>query len=280
MRLDRIAEIVFVVLALAPLPALAQDATEEGRHQFELAMSAYEDGRFEDSLAHFERAYALTSAPELLFNIATVYDRLRSDREALDAYQRYLAARPDGSDRLNIERRIEALRLAIERDEAAPAPESVSLATTESIDVTPEATPEDGGSEDVAPTSAADSDALSDAGSTEASTTPDVPPLSTGPDPAAWVVLGSGIALTIAGIVTLAVAQLDAGAVGGGTYWPDIRSAYDRGPVEATVGSLLLGAGLVAAACGIAWVVLDMGAPASDTRIAISPFGLELRTEF
>ena len=40
---------------------------------------AYANGEFEAALANFRRAYELTGSPDLLYNIATVSDRMRHD---------------------------------------------------------------------------------------------------------------------------------------------------------------------------------------------------------
>ncbi|MCZ7680927.1 MAG: hypothetical protein M5U28_19950 [Sandaracinaceae bacterium] len=115
------------VLALTPSAALAQDEVTQARAAFDSAIEAYEEGRFEDALRGFERAYDLTGAPALLYNIATTHDRLRNDREALEAYERYLeASELTDEERGNIGRRIDVLRRAIERDEQAPTLEEES----------------------------------------------------------------------------------------------------------------------------------------------------------
>ena len=66
---------------------------------FELGTRAYADGEFESALESFRRAYELTGSPDLLYNIATVSDRMRRDEEALQAYEGYLEARPKSADR-------------------------------------------------------------------------------------------------------------------------------------------------------------------------------------
>jgi tetratricopeptide (TPR) repeat protein len=82
------------------------DADEEARRLFLAGEEAYDGGRYEEALASFSRAYALSGRPGLLFNIGSVSERLRRDREALRSYQAYLQAEPEAANREFVERRI------------------------------------------------------------------------------------------------------------------------------------------------------------------------------
>lgn len=122
---------VFVVaLALAPATVVSAQATDdelaeaEARALFNAAVAAYDAGRYEDALDSFERAYQRSSRAALLYNMGQCYDRLRRDQEAVDAFERYLAAMPDAENRSQVEARIRALREGIARrnnPELAPA---------------------------------------------------------------------------------------------------------------------------------------------------------------
>lgn len=103
--------------------ASAQDAQriEEARQSFERGHAAYEAGRFEEALEHFQHSFELTEEPTLLYNIASVYDRLRRDREALDAYRRFLELRPDTPDREQVLARIEVLERTLATAAEPPA---------------------------------------------------------------------------------------------------------------------------------------------------------------
>jgi tetratricopeptide (TPR) repeat protein len=81
---------------------------------FAVGTEAYANGEFTTALTSFRRAYELTGSPDLLYNIATVSDRMRRDEEALEAYEGYLEARPKSSDREHVASRIDVLRAAIE----------------------------------------------------------------------------------------------------------------------------------------------------------------------
>lgn len=99
----------------------ATSGDDEARALFELGRTEYASGRYDDALAHFERAYALSGRPELLYNMAQCFDRLRRDEDAIDALERYLAALPEASNRPEVEARLEALRAAVRDREWAAA---------------------------------------------------------------------------------------------------------------------------------------------------------------
>ncbi len=92
---------------------------------FEAAMAAFDDGRFEDAYEYFERSYALSGRPQLLFNLASTSERLRRDAEAVGYYERYLAAIPDAENRRFVEGRIAFLREAIARSAVESPPPQV-----------------------------------------------------------------------------------------------------------------------------------------------------------
>ncbi len=225
---------------LAGATALAQDAsTDEARGAFAAGQAAYTAGRFAEALGYFERAYELTREPDLLYNIATVHDRLRHDAQALDAYRRYLEARPDAEDRANIEARVRVLEEAVARETAAPAPEAQ-----------PEPAPEPEPEPEPRPAGRA-----SDAG------------------PGPWIVAIAGGALLAGGVALLVATQLDLDAVASGTRWADIQGAYDRVPILSATGWSLLGVGAAALAGGLIWAALGGG----STEVALGPGGVVVR---
>ena len=106
------------VAGVCARPASAQDAPSQGaddeaRSLFHAGESAFAEGRYEVALEHFQAAYDLSPRPELLFNIGNTADRLRREQDALDAYRRYLEARPDAENRAQVEARIEIIENAI-----------------------------------------------------------------------------------------------------------------------------------------------------------------------
>ncbi len=106
----------------APLPEAMQPEAE-AKALFQAGAAALGDGRYQAALEHFSRSYELSERPELLYNIGVAHDRLRHDREALEAFEGYLAARPDAANRSDVEARMTVLRRALEASvAAAPAP--------------------------------------------------------------------------------------------------------------------------------------------------------------
>jgi len=109
---------------VATAPAAAQEHREsrgetEARRVFEAGELAFSDGRYGDALGYFKRAHELSARPALLFNIALCADRMRDDDAAIDAYERYIAEVPLASNRREVDDRLEALRGARARREAA-----------------------------------------------------------------------------------------------------------------------------------------------------------------
>ncbi len=104
--------VIMAALGLAvaqPVAAQPTSRDAEARLMFEAGARAYEAGDYEAALRRYEEAYELSGRPALLFNIGTAHERLRHDREALEAYQRFLEEVPDASNRSFVEGRIELL---------------------------------------------------------------------------------------------------------------------------------------------------------------------------
>lgn len=107
------------------VPAPVESAGDaEARALFLRGEAAYDAGRYEEALADFARAHELSGRPGLLFNIASVSERLRHDEEALRSYEAYLAAMPDAPNREFVASRIAFLEEQMARAQpAAPEPE-------------------------------------------------------------------------------------------------------------------------------------------------------------
>lgn len=106
---------VMVVLGGAPA-ALAQDASALR----DRGTAALREGRFADALSIFREAAQAGTDPSAWLAVGDAADRLRDDAAALEAYERYLAARPEASDRVEIVARIDVLRAVLARQ--APPP--------------------------------------------------------------------------------------------------------------------------------------------------------------
>lgn len=105
-------------LALAPaahaLPSppgkkVSKTDDAHARKLYKQGDKAYAEGRYEDAAADFEKAYALSGRPLLLFNLANAYERLERYADAAEALDRYLPdAKPKEQDA--VEKRIGNLK--------------------------------------------------------------------------------------------------------------------------------------------------------------------------
>jgi tetratricopeptide (TPR) repeat protein len=101
-------------------PATVDD--QEARDLFRLGKQAFDEGRYERALKYFKDAYDLSGRAQLQFNIGTVLDRLRRDREAVTAYKSYLSQTPDATNRAVVEERIRLIEDAMSKSETPAAP--------------------------------------------------------------------------------------------------------------------------------------------------------------
>src|SRR5258706_10249577 len=77
---------------------------ELAKQHYEQGITHYNLGEFDAAVVEFKAAYALTSEPGLLFNIAQAY-RLKEDyKQALYFYKTYLRLVPDAGNRPDVER--------------------------------------------------------------------------------------------------------------------------------------------------------------------------------
>lgn len=106
-----------LVLSCATRVEAQADASHdaEARGLFDAATAAFDDGRFDEAFAYFERSHALSGRPQLLFNLASTSERLRRDADAIGYYEQYLAALPAAENRRFVEGRIAFLRASLAR---------------------------------------------------------------------------------------------------------------------------------------------------------------------
>jgi tetratricopeptide (TPR) repeat protein len=123
---------VFLLFA-SPGHAEPQSSNDkEARKLFFQGDRMYEEGKYEEAVEAFEKAYQLSRRPELLFNLANAYERLGQYEEALRALRDYAPAAPkDDRERIaarlkTLEERAEERRSRAEKEKAvatpAPAP--------------------------------------------------------------------------------------------------------------------------------------------------------------
>ncbi len=116
-------------------PAEAEDRGESetearARFLFQEGRNAFYEGRFEEALALFRRAHALSRRDTLLYNIGQSLDRLRRDEEAIEAFELYLERVPSAPNRGEVEARLQVLRRAVSRRDAASEAQGESSSST------------------------------------------------------------------------------------------------------------------------------------------------------
>ena len=116
---------IVILAASARAEALDETKEREARAHFEQATRLYNVGDFDRAIAGYKRAYELSPAPGLLFNIGQAY-RAKGDREhALYFYAAFLREEPDAPERAFVEARMAALRAA---------PPAATAATTVAVE--------------------------------------------------------------------------------------------------------------------------------------------------
>ncbi|MEM8608893.1 MAG: tetratricopeptide repeat protein [Myxococcota bacterium] len=238
----------------------AADAQGSGSRQARIAQAkkafaagtrAYENGDFETALARFERAYELTGSPDLLYNIATVSDRMRHDEDALKAYEGYIAARPNSPDRGHVRGRIEALRASIEAKQRAALEAEIE----------------------------AERAALEAADKIKAER-----PLThyVGPGVGPWIMIATGSAVAVTGAVFLGLGQRDQNSVSSapeGSTFNDFEEVADRGPRRTKTGIALLSVGAAGVLGGVIWQ-LTGGREEAIPEVSVGPTGISVRGKF
>lgn len=223
----------------------------EAKRAFAEGTRAYSSGEFETALARFRRAYELTGSPDLLYNIATVSDRMRLDEEALEAYEGYLEARPKSADREHVASRIDVLREAIEARKRAELDAEIE-ARKAAIDAAARVKAER--------------------------------PLThyVGPGPGPWITIGTGSAALVTGAVLVGLGQRDQNKVENapaGSSYSTVEEMAERGPKRTKAGIALMGVGGAAVIGGIIWQ-LTGGHEEAMPEVSIGPTGISVRGRF
>ena len=223
----------------------------EAKTAFAAGTRAYENGDFEVALDRFRRAYELTKSPDLLYNIATVSDRMRRDAEALRAYEGYIEARPKSPDREHVEGRIEALRVAIRARARAELDAEIEARRA----------------------------AIEAAARVKAER-----PLTqhVGPGPGPWITIGVGGASMVTGAILIGLGQRDQKKVSSapaGSSFAEYQDMVDRGPRRTKAGAALLGVGAAGIIGGIIWR-LTGGHEEEIPEVSIGPTGISVRGKF
>jgi hypothetical protein len=101
----------------------AEDAsTERARVHLKAAIADYDEGRYAEAATEMEQAYLLKPVADLQYNLAQCYERLNRLDDAATAYTKYLAGKPDATDRATVETRIKNLKERAQALAAGQAP--------------------------------------------------------------------------------------------------------------------------------------------------------------
>lgn len=110
------------VAARSAEPMAPSDGELQSDPQLDQAMRAYQRGtenydraQYESALADFKEAASLYASADFQYNIGLCYEKLDKYDEAIRAFRTYLRAKPDASDRPNVESRIADLEERIEQ---------------------------------------------------------------------------------------------------------------------------------------------------------------------
>jgi hypothetical protein len=85
---------------------------ERAKLAVELGQRLFDQARYDSALAAFEAAHEAFPSPEFQYDIGLCHERLGHDAQAIAAFEAYLVAKPDASDRASVEHRIALLRRA------------------------------------------------------------------------------------------------------------------------------------------------------------------------
>lgn len=281
MRFSRQPILVLALLGLAvAVPALAQqpsqypapcDASKVSPADVDRAHTLYLSGKqfldesnYDKAISYYKDAYSIDcSVHGILPNIATAYERKGDKVEAIHALEEYLKRAPTSKDREVIERRIKNLKDQVAASGTTPA---TTTAPTASAPASATATP---------PTASAS--ATVTAPPTATRTEPSLPASSIGSNAeppvtegrhsaVPWVVFGIGAAAIVTGVVLFVVGAGDVssaekvcgpshtGCPAGDTS--DINTGNTGRTLE-TVGGIVGGVGLAAAAGGLIWHLVE-----------------------
>jgi tetratricopeptide (TPR) repeat protein len=119
---------ILVLLLVGGFAAAGEVQEQEARSLFAQGQEAYAAQRYQEAYDLFRRAYLLTPAPPLLYNMASALQSMGRPREAAEELRGYLRARPEDDERPAIEERIRSLEEAQRLlDAARPSPAPVVM---------------------------------------------------------------------------------------------------------------------------------------------------------
>ncbi len=233
--------IVLMAGSLQAQPPTPDSHDDEARGLFLAGRAAFDGGRYEEAMGHFERAYELSRRPGLLYNIGHTAQLMGTRDRAIEAFEQYLELNPEGDRRETVE-----ARLAVLRREPDPAPDGQTDVVETPQDIPTEQAPD-----------------------------PVEAPSRAGP----IALVAGGAALAIGGAVSLGLAASSANTVTDapqGTPWSDVEGDHDAAVRRRGIGIALAGVGVALAAVGMVWWMKT----GSSTEVAVGPTGVRVRGSF
>jgi len=213
-------------------PALAQEASSPEDAEFNAllarAVEAYNAQRFEQAIADFQRAYEMRPEPEIVYNIARVYERSLQREQAVEQYERFLSLPNTTADlRARAATSLESLRTELAVMNRAQQAASTANANT------------------------------GDQGTTGTVPPPPPPrPRPAGAVVAGWVLVGFGGASLIAGVAMGALALTEQADTEQAASLADQTEHFDLGTSYALAADILFAAGGALAIGGIIALVV------------------------
>jgi tetratricopeptide (TPR) repeat protein len=233
----------FAALAESAAPPAPAEPATEFDAVVARAVEAYSAQRYDEAIALFEQAWAMRQQPEIIYNIARVYERAVRRPEAIERYEQFLSMPNTTAElRARAMTSLEALRTELE------AMERASRRGTE---------PEGPETPPVPPTPPEEPvDALNVSG---------------------WVLFGTGAAVLIAGGVLGGLALGEQNAAEEAGSLADQQDHFDRGETEALTADILFGTGGALAVTGVILLIVraaranDHDQPAADAPVSLRP---------
>lgn len=223
--------------------------------------TAYAEGRYEEALAAFQEAYALSGRPQLLFNVSNALERLGRYAEAVEALEKYLAS-GKARERDVVQKRLANLKKRVEEQKK----EQDRLAKDE----------EERKAKEAEERKKAEAEQAS---RMPAPVAPEQPAAESPSHTVPFILIGTGAAALAAGgvfgILTLSAhSDVSKGCTSGGggnLCTGDVRSAIDREKTFALVTDIALASGIVLAGVGIYLLVSQRGDEGKLRAAANSP---------
>lgn len=230
---------IAALLLVASANAAAEEravSDEEFNAAVSVAVEHYNAQRYEPAIESFRRAYAMRPQPELIYNIARVYERSVQREEAIQEYERFLSLpNTTATLRARAATSLEALRTEMAVLERAERPQQER--------------------------DNQDANSGASSGGTGGGTPPPPPP-PVDPEPSnagaviGWLLVGSGAAALITGGVLGGLALSAEGNAEGASSLQEFQDEEESASSLALGADILFGAGGALAIAGIVMLII------------------------